>query len=95
MFSDGGGLTEISDTPLHSAGLGTWRHLRGRSYTAVDNTFFYNADGSLAGTQVVTRDIELSGNADEYTATATFEFFDPADKLIRTGCATSTATRLE
>ncbi len=95
MFSDGGGLTEISDTPLHSAGLGMWRHLRAQSYTAVDNTFFYNTDGSLAGTQVVTRDIELSGNADEYTATATFEFFDPADKLIRSGCATSTATRLE
>jgi hypothetical protein len=40
-------------------------------------------------------DIELSSSADEYTATATFEFFDAADQLIRTGCATSTATRLE
>jgi hypothetical protein len=70
-------------------------HLRGRNYTAVNRFFVFKADGSFAGTQETTRDIELSSSADEYTATATFEFFDAADQLIRTGCATSTATRLE
>jgi hypothetical protein len=93
-YIDGGSFAEISDNFLHSAGLGTWRHLRGRNYTAVDRFLVFNADGSFAGTQETTRDIELS-SADEYTATATFEFFDPADQLIRSGCATSTATRLE
>jgi hypothetical protein len=95
MFSDGGGFTEITDNHLHPTGLGTWRHLGGRSYTAVDNNFMYNADGSLAGTIVVNRDIELNANSDEYTATATSEIFNTADQLISTGCATSTATRLE
>jgi hypothetical protein len=94
-FSDGGSLASITDNFLHSATLGTWRHLRGQNYTAVDRFFVFNADGSFAGSQETTREIELSRNDDEYTATATFETFDAADQLIRSGCATSTATRLE
>ena len=94
-FSEGGGLTDISPTPLRSASLGTWRHLRGGSYTAVHRFFVFNADGSFAGTQKTTIDIELTRNADEFTATAATETFDPTDKLISNGCATSTATRLE
>ena len=38
-YIDGGSFAEISDNFLHSAGLGTWRHLRGRNYTAVDRFF--------------------------------------------------------
>jgi hypothetical protein len=95
MFINGGGLTVINPDFRRTTSLGTWRHLRGRNYTAVNRFFTFNADDSFAGTQATTVDIDLSSNADEYTATATFEFFDPADQLIRAGCATSTATRLE
>jgi len=95
MFSDGGSLTQISSTSLDGAGLGTWRHLRGRDYSAVDRMFEFKADGSLAGTTVITRDIELSTNADEYVATATFEVFNPADQLVKNGCSTQRATRLD
>jgi hypothetical protein len=94
MFSDGGFLTEIADNHLHSTGLGTWRHVEGPRYTATDYTFFFNADDTFAGTQVVSRDIDLSANADEYTAAATFNFFDPNNQLVRSGCATATAARL-
>lgn len=95
MFINGGGVTDINPDFLRTASLGTWHHSRGRNYTAVNRFFAFNADGSFAGTQATTTDIDLSSNADECTATATFEFFDPADRLIRTGCATSTAMRLE
>jgi hypothetical protein len=94
-YIDGGSFAEIIANSLESAGLGTWRHLRGKNYTAVDRFFVFKADGSFAGTQETMRDIELSTNADEYTGTATSEFFNPADQVISTGCATSTATRLE
>jgi len=57
--------------------------------------FVFKADGSFAGTQETMREIELGTNADEYTGTATSAFFNPADQLVSTGCATSTATRLE
>jgi hypothetical protein len=95
MFINGGGLTDINPDFLRTASLGAWRHLRGRNYTAVNRFFVFKADGSFAGTQATTTDINLSRNADEYAATATFEFSDPADQLISSGCATSTATRFE
>jgi len=95
MYIDGGGLTSVSTNSRQSASVGTWHHLRERSYTAVDRIFLFNADGSFRGSEAITRDIELSRDGDEYTATATSEAFEPADNLISTGCSTSTATRLE
>ena len=95
MFIDGGTLTEVADRANRSAGLGTWRHLGGRSYTSHHKFIEYTAAGSFNGTQVLTREIELSANADEFTATTTGEVFNAADQLISTGCATSTATRFE
>jgi hypothetical protein len=95
MFIDGGTMTEIADRANRSAGLGTWRHLDGGSYTALHKWIEYTAAGGFNGTTVVTREIELSKNADKFTATATSEVFNAADQLISTGCATSTATRFE
>lgn len=96
MFIAGGSLATITPDFVHSASLGTWRHLRGPNYTAVDRFFVFNMDGSFAGTQVVTRpDIALNRSANEYTNTATSEFFNSADQLVSTGCSTVIATRLD
>jgi hypothetical protein len=96
MFIAGGSLTDITPDFVHSAGLGTWRHLRGQNYTATDRFFVFNTDGSFSGTQVVTRpDIALSSTANEYTNTATAEFFNSADQLVSTGCSAVIATRLD
>jgi hypothetical protein len=54
MFINGGGLTVINPDFRRTASLGTWRHLRGRNYTAVNRFFAFNADGSFAGTQATT-----------------------------------------
>ena len=37
MFIAGGSLTDITPDFVHSAGLGTWRHLRGQNYTLYSN----------------------------------------------------------
>ena len=97
MFIDGGTMTEIADRSNRSAGLGTWRHLGGRSYSALHKYIEYSAFGpnTFNGTTVITREIELSKTGDEFTATTTFENFDANDQLFNTGCATSTATRFE
>jgi hypothetical protein len=95
MFIDGGTLTEIADRANRSAGLGTWRRLGGRSYATHHKFIEYTAAGSFNGTTVITREIELGKNADEFTATTTSEVFNATDQLISTGCATSTATRFE
>jgi hypothetical protein len=95
MFIEGGALTEIADRANRSTGLGTWRHLGGRSYTALEKWFEYTATGSFNGTTVITREIELSKDTDEYTATATTQVYNAMGQLINTGCATATATRFE
>ena len=95
IFIDGGTMTEIADRSNRSAGLGTWRHLGGRSYATHHKFVEYSAAGSFNGTTVLTREIELSANADDFTATTTTEVFNATGQLINTVCATSTATRFE
>ena len=95
IFIDGGTMTEIADRSNRSAGLGTWRHLGGRNYATHHEFIEYDAAGSFNGTTVLTREIELSENTDDFTATTTTEVYNAAGQLINTVCATSTATRFE
>jgi hypothetical protein len=95
MFIDGGTLTEIANRANRSTGVGTWSHLGGSSYTTLEKWFEYTAAGTFNGTTVITREIELSKDADEYTATASTQVYNATGQLINTGCATSTATRFE
>jgi hypothetical protein len=95
IFIDGGTMTEIADRSNRSAGLGTWRHVGGRSYTTHHEFIEYDAAGGFNGTTILTREIELSENADDFTATTTTEVYNTAGQLINIVCATSTATRFE
>ena len=56
IFIDGGTMTEIADRANRSAGLGTWRHLGGRSYATHHEFIEYDAAGSFNGTTVLTRE---------------------------------------
>lgn len=103
MFSRGGLLTEAPGTTLAppppmlrgSPGLGTWQHLRGRHYTAGFTFFRLNPDNTFAGTQRITEDIELSQDANSFTATGTSDIFDANGTLIREGCNREVATRTQ
>ncbi len=95
MFIHGGTLTETATNLLRGSSLGTWHHVGAQDYTAVFRFFRFNPDGSFAGTTKVTRSIELSRDANEFTATSSVESFDVNDNLIATGCAKETASRLE
>jgi hypothetical protein len=95
MFIQGGTLTETSNDLLRSSSLGTWRQISKRGYTAVFTFFTFNADGSHAGRNKITRGIKLSADAKGFVANAVFEVFDVNDNLLVRGCATETAKRLE
>jgi hypothetical protein len=95
MFIHGGTLTETATNLLRGSSLGTWHQVGAQNYTAVFRFFRFNPDGSFAGTTKVTRNIELSRDANEFTATSSVETFDANDNLIATGCARETASRLE
>jgi hypothetical protein len=45
--------------------------------------------------EIHARDIELSSNADKYTAPSVSEFYNPAGQLVSTTCSTTAATRLD
>jgi hypothetical protein len=68
---------------------------RRRAMAALPVADLHTAAGTFNGTTVITREIELGKNADEYTSTATVQFYNAADQLINTVCATATATRFE
>jgi hypothetical protein len=99
-----GKVIEAPGTPLIgplpvlriSPGLGTWKNLGGRSYTAAFTFFRINVPANtFAGTQRITEAIDLSKDGEEFTATGTSEVFDTEGNLIQTGCNTLTGTRLE
>jgi hypothetical protein len=97
MFIQGGALygTIPAQAQPRDPSLGTWRHLRGRRYRAVMTFFLFNPDGSIAGTRKIMREIELSMDENEFTATATFENFDLEGNPVpgSAGCGTERATR--
>ena len=94
MFIDGGTLTETANRANRSAGLGTWSHLGGTSYTTLEKWFEYTAAGTFNGTTVNTREIELSKDADKYAATASTQVYNAMGQLINTElCASSSAKR--
>ena len=104
MFIHGGQLIETSGTPgvgapplqRGSPGLGTWQHLGQRHYSAVFRFFrFDGSNDTFVGIYVVYKDIKLSKDGNAFTATGTTDIFDATGTLIRTGCTTETAMRLE
>jgi hypothetical protein len=67
----------------------------GDRYSAVLEFFRFNVDGTFAGTQKVTRTIELSARLDGFTSNATIQILDINGQLVQSGYATETATRFK
>jgi hypothetical protein len=95
-YLSGGAMLETGNSsPFRSPSHGVWQHTGGRNYTATFMFFRFNPDGTSAGSQKVTRNIEVGEDGDTFTATASVEILDVNDNLIATGCATETARRFE
>lgn len=77
------------------AGHGVWEHTGGSSFSNTVVFFRYAPDGTFAGTQKVTRQIEFTHGSDEFTSTDSFELADPNGNVVGTGCATGRGQRLE
>lgn len=96
MFNTGGTFTSTDNTPpgRQSIGFGTWRKTGPRTYAAPFQFFNFNADGTFAGTQKITRTITLAANGASYTSVVNFQSLDPSGNVIFSGCGTEAATRL-
>lgn len=67
----------------------------GGVFTNTITSFRFNADGTYAGTQKITRQIELDGSGDGFTSTNSVEIIDTSGTVLQTLCSTETGTRIE
>jgi hypothetical protein len=97
-FAKGGTLTVTTAGQLPSLftpGLGVWRHAEGHSYGAVSEQFVFSPAGAWIQTHRLTRTIEISNDADQFTDKVKLEILSTTGNVIATGCATSVASRFE
>lgn len=73
--------------------FGTWWYLGKHKYRSEFSFFLFKPDGSFAGVQDVTRIITLSQGANAFSSIADVSIYGPQHNLLKTGCATETATR--
>lgn len=76
-------------------GMGVWRPEGRHRYSAVLEFFLFNVDGTFAGTQKITRTIDLGAGLDSFTSNATIQVLDINGQLVQSGFATETATRFK
>ena len=98
IFGQGGTLSITTaglPPALSTPGVGVWGHTNGNTYSAVSEAFVFSPAGTWIQTHRLTRAIELSSDANEFTDTVTLEIFDTNRNLIATGCGTSAGRRFE
>ncbi len=86
--------TQISPA-LRSPSHGVWSYEGNRNYTTSFQFFRFNADGTLAGRQIIRQQLELSADGDSYTTTATAQVLDTGGNVIANNCSSGTGTRFE
>jgi hypothetical protein len=97
-FAQGGTLVEtttVFSSAQRSPGHGFWEHTGGKTFKAVSKAFLFNPDGTWAGTQTLTQDIEFGDDPDVFNSKATTEIVTPNGNVILSGCATAIAHRME
>ena len=97
-FNYGGTMQEFGtrNAPsLRGPGHGVWNQKSARNYTSAFQFFRFNADGTLAGRQIIRQEIELSDSGDEFTSSATVQILDAGGNVISSGCSSGVATRFE
>jgi hypothetical protein len=80
---------------LRTVSHGLWERDSPGVYTTSFRFFRFNADGTLAGRNIVRQHIEVSNDGQTYTASATNQAYDINGVLLSTSCATGEATRFE
>ncbi|MDQ6628377.1 MAG: hypothetical protein M3Z29_08015 [Pseudomonadota bacterium] len=93
----GGTATATNNLPPAGNGpaVGSWK--RGNTvagYTTTLRFFRFNADGSFAGAQNLTRTFTLAADGKSLTGTLSAQVVDPADVVLLTTCGTETAVRV-
>jgi hypothetical protein len=97
VFHRGGTATATNNLPPagNGPGFGTWkRGASASSYTATLRFFRFNADGSFAGAQNLTRTFTLAADDKSLAGTLSAQVLDPVENILQTICGVETATRV-
>jgi hypothetical protein len=97
-FATGGTLsaTTAGQVPaLNTTGLGIWKHTKGRSYSAVSESFIFSSAGVWVQTSRLTRAIDVNSNGDQFTDIVALQIFDTSGNQIVAGCGTSVGNRMK
>lgn len=95
-FHRGGTLSDTNNQPTvnRGPGQGVWKKAAGSGYTASFRFYRYNPDGSLAGSQKVTRTTTLAADNNNTSGTISAQVLDAADVLQQSLCGTETSVRV-
>jgi hypothetical protein len=101
-FMFGGTLQEFTAlvSPLvpvrRGPGQGVWEHLTAGNYSYTVKFFVLNADSTLAGWRIETRDVMVDVSGSTFTATGTSQLYDiNGNPVGPPGCTTEAGTRFE
>lgn len=97
MIHRGGLLSDTNSTApaTRGPGMGVWSRNGNGTYAAKFRFYRYNADGSLAGSAIVTSTRTLSADGNAYSGDTRNEIRDPAGNLLASGCVTDTGVRFQ
>jgi hypothetical protein len=100
-FASGHTLTEVTSNPAfqpgqRTPGLGIWSRTDEHTFSATSDAFILfpsltSPPGFKTGVQRINQTIEVNG--DNFTATASTQFFDSTGMLYNAGCATAVGQR--
>ena len=96
-FLAGGAMLSQPSTnsALLSPGHGVWKHIGGHRFENTILLFQFNpANGQLAATVTIRRDIQLEWGFDEFTSADAVEAADLSGNVIGRRCATAVGRRL-
>ncbi len=96
LFHRGGTVTIDNTLGRLQRGLilGTWERERGKRYTSEVSHFNYFEDGTLSGTNKITRTIVLGSDGDSFTAQLRVRVFGVDGTLLAEVCPTETGARV-
>ncbi len=80
--------------PCRAAAFGNWKQGSGANYAANFRFLRFNPDGSLAGSQRVSRTLALSTDLNALTGTLTGQVLDTSETVIAPICGSETAVRI-
>lgn len=92
-FLSGGSMIAIP--PVGGGGVGVWEHVAGPNFKNFVIISRLNSDNIPAGTDTITRHIQLSEDGQEFSSTDDFVRRDANGNTILVGCVTGAGVRLQ